>query len=101
MTMTRTERERAQWLRVAFADVAGAGGEIDPADLEALPASFRPRVKRICEGAAVVFGTGDHQEALNLARDAISEIDAELPASWMPPSERPDAALIAEIRGPF
>lgn len=99
MTMTRQERWRSDWLRECFADTAGGGHEIDPADLEHLPAPFRARVTRIAEGARAVYADGDRQAARELARAAIREIDEEIEPDWTPPPPgRPDSALVDEIR---
>jgi hypothetical protein len=99
MTITREQRRRAEWLRVVFADVAGAGKPIDEHDLQQLPVKHHAELKAIAANARSLHRAGQQADALNLARAAVRELDTQIDPDWFPKRERPDATIVDEIRG--
>jgi hypothetical protein len=96
----RERRERQMWLK-QLADVAGAGGAIDRADIEALPEAHRGAARTIERAARVIFEEGQQAEALEFARERFDELAERIGSSWSPPDEGPDAAVLDRIRGAF
>ncbi len=97
---SRAGRARWSWIRSNLADPAAAGDDLDPADVNHLPASLRERARLIASTARRMHERGEQGDALQYAREQFAEIADGLDRRWTPPApERPDRELIAEIRG--
>ena len=92
-------RRRWDWLRGSIADVAGAGGAPDRADIERVPEKHRPRVREIDAEARRLHEQGDQAAARQHAREELLAVEGDIAPTWKVPGvERPDEALLDEIQ---
>jgi hypothetical protein len=97
--VSKATRSRRSWLRTSFADVAGSGHPLDPADLDALPAIHRVTAKAIADNAAQLHAAGEQDAARHAARVGFTKLETQLPDAWRPPSiERPSDELLDAIQ---
>lgn len=93
-------RERWGWLRDSIADVAGAGGSPDTADIQALPEGHREQAKAIVAVAKRLHDEGEQAAALAAAREACLQLEEDIGSSWHPPAaDPPDPSLLDRIQG--
>lgn len=91
----RRQRRQREWLHGNLVALAMDGHDLDPADVDALPPAFRPKVKAIAEECAALHAGGDQSAAHVLAEEGIGHLDL---GDWEPPRVRVDRAVIDEIR---
>jgi hypothetical protein len=97
--LTRQQRQRrTAWVGGTLIARAADGHELDPADIEALPPSFRRDAKRIAEHCATLARGGYRGAARVFAQEEFGELETSLPADWSPPRLLPDKDIVDEIR---
>ena len=97
---TDSRRRRYDWLRNVIGSPAGIGGDVDPADINALPEAHRAKARQIVAETRRLFEQGDQDRAREHVRSELAGLEGEIGHAWEPPSEeRPDDALLDQIQG--
>jgi hypothetical protein len=86
--------ERTEWLKANIRSMI-AVGQLDDADLAALPPAVRARAKELEAECKALHESGAHVEAQRLAEESAYQLAGMLPDDWSPP-RADNAAAIAD-----